>query len=292
MIARRGKSKRSLELIDAAYDILKEIHPASVRAVCYQMFIVKRLIPSMERKYTNLVGGQLTYARKAGIIPWDWIVDETRAPEYVNAWRNLDGYLGTLKRDYRRDRWTTQPEWIEVWAEKGTIRGTIAPVLDEFGVTFRVMHGNASTTVMHNVAEETQQQRRALLALYLGDWDPSGLYMSEVDLPKRLKEHEANAKVERIALTPAEITRENLPSFPTKKGIDSLYAWFKQKSGVKAWELDSLSPVRLRAILRKEIRKRLDLAAWNLHDTAEKAELESINTIVQHWPTMVRAFQE
>jgi len=34
----RGKSERSLQLIDASIDILEEIQPATVRAVCYRLF--------------------------------------------------------------------------------------------------------------------------------------------------------------------------------------------------------------------------------------------------------------
>ena len=37
----RGKSKASLQLIDAAIRILEEIQPASVRAVCYRLFVEK-----------------------------------------------------------------------------------------------------------------------------------------------------------------------------------------------------------------------------------------------------------
>src|SRR5262245_42638345 len=73
----RGKTKRSLDLLAACYDILAEIHPATVRAVCYQLFI-RQLIASMAKTCTNRVSAQLVYAREQGLIPWDWIVDETR----------------------------------------------------------------------------------------------------------------------------------------------------------------------------------------------------------------------
>ena len=62
---------------------------------------------------------QLTWARENGLIPWNWIVDETRAPERVLAWENPAEYVEVVKRAYRRDRWTDQPDWIEVWSEKG-----------------------------------------------------------------------------------------------------------------------------------------------------------------------------
>ena len=34
----KGKTQRNLDLIDAAYTILETMQPASVRAVCYQLF--------------------------------------------------------------------------------------------------------------------------------------------------------------------------------------------------------------------------------------------------------------
>jgi hypothetical protein len=48
----RGKSQCNLDLIDEAYDILEEIQPASVRAVCYQLFI-RHVIDSMSRNNTG-----------------------------------------------------------------------------------------------------------------------------------------------------------------------------------------------------------------------------------------------
>jgi len=62
-----------------------------------------------------------------------WIVDETPAPECVSAWEDPAEYIETVKRAYRRDCWTMQPCRIEVWSEKGTVRGTLAPVLDALG---------------------------------------------------------------------------------------------------------------------------------------------------------------
>ena len=51
----RGKSQKSLDLIEAAHRILAEIAPASVRAVCYRLFNEK-LIASMAKGETNRVG--------------------------------------------------------------------------------------------------------------------------------------------------------------------------------------------------------------------------------------------
>ena len=37
---------------------------------------------------------------------------------------------------HRRNNWQEQPTIAEVWSEKSTVAGILAPVLDELGVTF------------------------------------------------------------------------------------------------------------------------------------------------------------
>jgi hypothetical protein len=64
----RGTSQRTIKLVDTAHAILEEIHPASVRAVCYRLFTLG-LITSMAKKETNKVSGHLTWARENLIIP-------------------------------------------------------------------------------------------------------------------------------------------------------------------------------------------------------------------------------
>jgi hypothetical protein len=66
---RRGKARRSLDLIEASRAILTEIHLASVRAVCYQLF-TRKMLASMARNATNNVSRLLRDAREAGTIPW------------------------------------------------------------------------------------------------------------------------------------------------------------------------------------------------------------------------------
>jgi hypothetical protein len=281
----RGKSANSLRLILAARDILKEIQPASVRAVCYQLF-TRKLIPSMEKKYTNRVSTQLRDAREEGVIPWEWIVDETRAAECVNAWENPGAYVETVKRAYRRDRWTDQPYHLEVWSEKGTVRGTLAPVLDAFGVTFRVMHGYGSATTIHAVAEQSAQDQKTWIILYVGDWDPSGLHMSEVDLPERLARYGGQiARIHRVALRPDQL-EIGLPWFPVEdKRGDARYAWYRKRFPMpRCWELDALSPVTLRDDVGLAICEWIYMDDWQRAEVAERAERESLATILDAWP--------
>ena len=123
--------------------------------------------------------------------------------EKVSTWADPAEFVATVRRAYRKDHWAIQPNRVEVWSEKGTCRGTLAPVLHALGVGFRVMHGFAPATIVHEIAEMYGASNRPFIPLYVGDWDPSGLYMSEVDLPARLARYGGAAiEVKRIALTP------------------------------------------------------------------------------------------
>ena len=272
----RGKSAKSLELISAAREILAEIQPATVRAVCYRLFILK-LIPDMSKGSTNRVSTQLRDARERGLIPWRWIVDETRSVEQVPSWEDPAAYAATVRRSYRRDRWAQQPVRVEVWSEKGTVRGTLAPVLDGYGVAFRAMHGYISATVMHDVAIESARSPKPLMVLYAGDWDPSGLHMSEVDLPARLARYGGRVALRRVALAEEDIGNPGLPSFSaeTKRG-DSRFSWYVARCGPRCWELDALNPVLLRERVERAIGGYIDRGAWDRCGKVEAVEAASM----------------
>ena len=73
----RGMAQKSLDLIERMSEILDEIQPTTVRGVAYQLFN-KKLIPDMGRKSVAKVSRLLVKAREDGIIPWEWIVDESQ----------------------------------------------------------------------------------------------------------------------------------------------------------------------------------------------------------------------
>ena len=206
----RGRAQRSLDLIEAMHAICEAAQPITGRGVGYKLFTAG-LIPSMSRNNMQRVYRLLKEAREQGDIPWEWIVDETRSIERRRTWENPEAYARTVARSYRRDFWNQQPMRCEVWSEKGTIRGVLAPVLDEYAVGFRVMHGFSSATVVNDIAQD--DDGREVVALYVGDRDPSGMNMSEHDLPKRLDEYDGGqVTVKRIALTQEQV--RGLPSFP------------------------------------------------------------------------------
>jgi hypothetical protein len=196
-----------------------------------------------------------------------------------------------------------------VWSEKGTVRGTLAPVLNSYEVPFRVMHGFASATAVQEIAHASLTIAQPLVALYVGDWDPSGLHMSEEDLPGRLHAYrvnlceqndtwrederftKTNLTILRVALTADDILDPELSSFPVKtKRDDPRHRWYIN-SGYgrrrRCWELDALSPVVLRERVEAAIVAHLDHDSWNRYVEAERVERESIVRSVSTWRRLV-----
>jgi hypothetical protein len=250
------------------------------RGIGYKLFVAG-LIPSMGTNDMQRVYRLLKEAREEGTIPWEWIVDETRSLERVSTWANPEAYAWTVARSYRRDFWNQQPHRVQVWSEKGTVRGLLAPVLDEKAVGFLPVHGFSSATVAHDIAED--DDGRPLVVLYVGDFDPSGLFMSEVDLPARFDKYGGDhITIRRIALT-REQTR-GLPPVPaTDKEKDPRYEWFRTNYGRRCWELDALDPGELRDCVEAAIKELIEPAAWERCDRVNRAEQESLKTILKGW---------
>jgi len=255
----------------------------------YYYLIAQGVIDSMEKRNTSNISRLLTDAREQDIIPWEWIVDETRELERVSSWDDPADYVQTIRRAYRKDFWSQQPNTVEVWSEKGTVRGVLKPVLDDYGVGFQVMHGFSGATTVNEIA--TRNRDRPLDALYVGDWDPSGMYMSEHDLPQRIERYGGeHVVVARVALKREDVNDPALPSFDaeTKQG-DPRYKWFTDTYGGRCWEIDAMNPNALRERVRQAIEHHISgKDAWKRCELAQEAEQASLQTALDSWQALRR----
>jgi hypothetical protein len=279
----RGRAQHSLDLIKAMYEIAEESQPITGRGVGYKLFSLC-LIASMSRNCMQGVYRLLKEAREEGTIPWEWIVDETRELERVSTWNNPAAFVRSVARSYRRDFWQQQPKRVEVWSEKGTVRGVLQPVLDEYGVGFRVMHGFGSATTINDISQDDDSY--PLTILYIGDYDPSGLWMSERDIPERLDRYGGNhILVERIALLRADcVLLGRRPAFDVReKSKDPRAPWFRQNYGEWCWELDAMDPNDLRSRVEEKINEHIEPEAWERCRTVDQAERESLRHVLDAW---------
>lgn len=163
---------------------------------------------------------------------------ETRGLERRATWDNPSDFTHDFVNSYRRDNWNQQPHRVEVWSEKGTVRGVLKPVLDRYAVGFSALHGFNSATEVYKISQD--QDGRPLVALYVGDYDPSGLNMSESDLPKRLEEYGGeHIELRRIALTGEQVGA--LPSFPVADKHKETLAKYEHDGSAECNSLASIA---------------------------------------------------
>lgn len=278
----RGRSKATLIIEAAIQDIVEERKPITVRGVCYALF-VGGYIDSMETKNTQKVSRIMTRMREAEEIDWRDVVDDSRTPARVSQWSAPDEVLSAVVYSYRKDYWQDQPRVVEVWSEKATVRGLLQPVLNEWGVTFRPFKGFGSFTAVMQAAEDSRSanwEGKETHVIYLGDHDPSGRYMSDVDLPDRLSRYGASLCLERLAV---DMTMDShLPSFGAKR-TDKRYQWFTQNHGHRCIELDAIDPNDLRERVSEQIKSSVDLLKWERMVSVERAEKESMRDFLMKW---------
>jgi len=107
--------------------------------------------------------------------------------------------------------------------------------------------------------------------------------MSENDIPQRLEQYGGDhVEVKRVALTRGQL--DGLPSFPASdKKKDPRHDWFVRNYGRRCWELDALDPNDLREIVEEAIKDEIEPIAWKRCAVIEKAEQESLRTVLDSW---------
>jgi hypothetical protein len=274
----RGRSQTTRDLIATCSEIIEPVQPITVRGVCYKLFVAG-FIDSMAVKNTQKISRLLRQAREEGVIPWEWIVDDSRNIERDPHWLDLKDYAEAIRNSYHRDYWEHQNIKVVVISEKATIAGILRPVLQDYGVPFMAVHGYNSATKAYELAQEIQRAPRLQVFLYVGDYDCSGMHMSEVDFPDRLTRYGAeHFSFRRIALIKYDIA--GLPSFDAKK-TDPRFRWYVNHYGHRAWELDAMDPNDLRDRVRGEIQQYIEAESWERHKLTEKAEQETVKTIAE-----------
>ena len=277
----QGEWKRITHLIDRAIEILSVEYPATIRQLFYRP-VSAAVIANSLADY-KIVSRVMTKARNDGRVDFDWIVDRSR-PEYrPNVFEDPAEYAETIKRAYRKDYWSTQPNYCEVWTEKDAIIGSIEGVTDELGVMVRVGRGFLSTTKAHEIAEHFADSSKPITVFYLGDHDPSGRNIEE-DVRERVLAHGSGPfTLKRIAIHASDIRKFRLPPLRVKP-TDSRAKEFLARYSNACVEVDALAPSELRRRIRDSVTRLLDVPSWNRAIAVEKVELASIAETVKAWP--------
>src|SRR5436190_1297815 len=107
-IKRRRRTMAELGLLGIQlYEVVKEHPPMTVRQVFYRM-VTRGLIDKTEQEYKNSVGRMLVNMRVNGMLPFDWIADNTRWMRKPRTYSSMEGALRHTAQSYRRALWDNQ----------------------------------------------------------------------------------------------------------------------------------------------------------------------------------------
>ena len=269
--------EKTRKLIEAAYEVLSQYTPMTLRQ-CYYQLVSKHIIDNNLNEYKRL-SNALVKARQEGIIPWEWIEDRTRQPRVVSMWRDLTGFLNTVREAYRKNIWPNQPSYLEVWVEKEALSGIFEAITNKYGVTLVVGRGYNSWSALREAAERIICYDKPATVLYFGDFDPSG-----EDIVRALTEGLAffgtRPKVIKVALTKEDVLAYNLPPDFTKK-TDTRARKFIEQYGDMAVELDALPLPVLQQKIEDSVEENLDLSAFDETLSQQEAEQERLLKLLE-----------
>lgn len=275
-MARRSKEEMA-GLREALVALVLAHAPVSVRQAFY-LAVSAGLVEKTEQAYRNTVSRLLADAREAGTLAWNTIIDHTRSFHRHYTFNGLQDAIADTRHTYPRALWRTQPRRVEVWCEKRTLLGPLRPVSNEWDVPIFPCNGYPSRTFLHdaaeNIAKAAWHGKRTRL-LYLGDHDPSGKNIERVVLDGlRRYAPDADIRMERLAVTEAQIEAMTLPTRPTKK-TDPRAKGFEGESV----EVEAIPPDQLRSLVDAAVVARVDPHELEVVRLAEEDERRALDLL-------------
>jgi hypothetical protein len=256
------------------FEIVKAMKPMTVRQVFYQA-TVRGIVEKSEAGYGK-VQTDLVVMRKAGVLPYGWLADNTRWQRKPDTFDSVEQALQETARFYRKALWADIDAYVEVWLEKDALSGVVYPITSMYDVPLMVARGYASLSFLHSAAECINDLEVPVYIYHLGDFDPSGVNAGE-KIEQTLREMAPDADIifERLAVTSEQINTWGLPSRPTKTSDSRSHGF-----GDISVELDAIEPTRLRQLVRVAIERHLPPAQFEVLKAAEESERSIISQLV------------
>ena len=241
--------------------------PMTVRQVFYQAS-VQGIIEKTEPGYDKVCEA-LTHLRRAKRLPYNWLADSTRWMRKPRSFSGIEHAIEATARTYRRALWDDTDAYAEIWLEKDALAGVVVDVTEKYDVPLMVARGYSSLSFLYGAAEAMAEENRPCFVYHFGDWDPSGVNAAE-KIGETLKAMAPRAEIvfQRVAVTPEQIERWNLPTRPTKASNSRSKKW----TGGDSVELDAIPADYLRGLVRHCISQHLDDEKLRVLKVAEASE--------------------
>lgn len=271
-IKRDRRSKDRINLLDdQIVAVLHEDHPQSVRHVFYRMTDPRLAEPveKSDRGYRH-VQDRCVKLRRSGRIPYNWIADMSRRGFFVSTFDSASDFVSRMAGLYRADLWRDSAYRCEVWAESRSIASVVHGDCTELAVDLFPCGGFSSLSFVHEAAEAHNSlgDKRPLVVLYIGDFDPAGVLIDQ-SLEKELRTHlrpDIDMDFRRIAINEEQVEVYDLPTKPRKEGDK------RSQHITYTVEAEAMPARSLRSILRSEVECLLPEDALHVAHVAEQSE--------------------
>lgn len=264
--------KRSRDLwIAIRWEFEQQKPPMTVRQMFYRMSS-EGVVPKTEGGYRR-VQYALTAMRKQGAIPYSWLADNTRWRRKPETYKSLTDMMEQTQRFYRRELWSNQAAYVEIWLEKDALAGVIYDITAEFDVPLYVTRGYPSLSYLWDAAEHLRDIGKPAYIYHFGDYDASGKDAARA-IREGLQEFGAEFHFEEVAIAAWQIQTLNLQTRPAKRSDPRAKGW-----GGEAVELDAMPPKVLRGLVRQVIEQHIDQAALARLLEIQEQERESLRAI-------------
>lgn len=268
----------------AAYDLLMEHDandeiPTNGRFLFYELEgrgVVHKIEPPKRRGTASKPGPmELTEAtvvlRQLGIIPWDWIVDETRS---LTEWYYADSvaeYMADRLGNAKINPWDSEPPLLLV--ESRSLGGVLKSMVSQYCVPIAATNGQVGGFLHTDIAPLLKKDTDRPV-IYMGDLDHQGEQIE--DNTRAVLEQECGERLDwtRIALTHAQVEERDIR--PLVK-FDKRY---KPPLRMEAWECESLGQGTIVSLVREALD---DLLPRTLESVRERegAERRAIEKLLR-----------
>jgi hypothetical protein len=286
---RAGISNAKMPFLAAANAVIAErrdFWPLSVRSIHYGLLNDPPLIHASKpgSRYTNTLAcykslsDLLTRARMAGLIAMDVIDDETRPVTVWNVHASVQTFLQAeldgMFKGYWRDLLQSQPNHVEIVAEKLTVNPIIRPIAGKYCLPLTISRGFSSLPPRQQIAKRYRKSgKERLILIAVSDFDPDGEEIAH-SIARSLRDDFGIAKIDAIkaALTADQVDQFKLPPKIRAKATSTNYHRFKAKHGDDVFELEALEPTVLQCVLTAAIDQVIDVRAFNAELDAERQD--------------------
>lgn len=208
----------------------------------------------------------LTVLRKVGLVPWDWIVDETRTLHEWEYSSSVAEYVRDALEYARINPWDGEPPLLLV--ESRSLGGVLRHHMGRYLVPIAATNGQVGGFLHTDVIPLLARAERPVI--YLGDLDLQGEQIEENTRRVLEGELQCDLEWERIAITMDQVREHGLE--PLKKS-DHRY---RPAKTFDAWECEALGQREITELVTAALDRLLPTSLESVHarEGDERARLE------------------